>query len=543
MSFSSFVRSGVSKLSDMDIPSWYCFILGCTFAIWLLLRAVYRAFTSEWLSTSSFFLKHVAYPHVFPRIPFLGTATRLEVLLASAYLVANIVLVTVVGVDSRSDIGTRAAIMSTINLIPLLCGPRLSLMTEMLGITLRASIGSHQWLGRTAVAEVLLHTIISLTGSHSFEWTGINASGVVASSALGLLLLFSFRVGRRLFYEWFLNLHLFLTVTALIAIGRHVFSKKPAEIFLQIGICFWVGMTTLHWLLFAFRNFAIGRPFAKAVATRLSIPYPSDRSLTGPSNVLQVDITVPRKWKVRAGQYVFVSIPKLGILVGLRGHPFMISWWDWSQKGLTISLLVKSRTGFTGQLDRYTNTELLAFIDGPYGIQHKFGEYGTVIMFATGIGIAGHIPYIKDLISGYNNCQVRTRRILLVWQINNESQEQWVKSWMDDLLDSDTGYILEVRLHVLDHGGKKDLEYGNHSKIKKIFNPPNIVEVLQTEFASHRGKVMVSQCADRVMADKVRREVQRRMNKRVHLVELDFQPSLRETGWPSTSDMEFKCKG
>jgi len=57
---------------------------------------------------------------------------------------------------------------------------------------------------------------------------------------------------------------------------------------------------------------------------------------------------------------------------------------------------------------------------------------------------------------------------------------------------SNARQILEVRLHVLDHGGKKDLEYGNHSKIKKIFNPPNIVEVLQTEFASHRGKVMVS---------------------------------------------------
>jgi len=81
---------------------------------------------------------------------------------------------------------------------------------------------------------------------------------------------------------------------------------------------------------------------------------------------------------------------------------------------LTISLLVKSRTGFTGQLDRYTNTELLAFIDRPYEIQHKFEEYKTMIMFATGIGIAGHIPYIKDLISGYNNCQVQTRRILLI---------------------------------------------------------------------------------------------------------------------------------
>ena len=43
-----------------------------------------------------------------------------------------------------------------------------------------------------------------------------------------------------------------------------------------------------------------------------------------------------------------------------------------------------------------------------------FGDYGIVIMFATRISIAGHILYIKDLISGYNNYQVRTRRILLV---------------------------------------------------------------------------------------------------------------------------------
>jgi predicted ferric reductase len=225
---------------------------------------------------------------------------------------------------------------------------------------------------------------------------------------------------RRVFYEWFLNLHLLLSVAVLVAIGLHVFSKKPAEIFLQIGIYLWAGVTMVNWFMFAFRNFVIGRPFATAVATRLSNSYPSD--LVDPSNVLRVDITVPRKWRVRAGQYIFLSIPRLGVLTGLRGHPFMISWWDWSRKGLTISLLVKSRTGFTGELDRHTNKELLAFIDGPYGIQHRFGDYGTVIMLATGIGIAGHIPYIKDLISGYNNCEVRTRRILLVWQISKESK-------------------------------------------------------------------------------------------------------------------------
>jgi hypothetical protein len=78
---------------------------------------------------------------------------------------------------------------------------------------------------------------------------------------------------------------------------------------------------------------------------------------------------------------------------------------------------------------------------------------------------------------------------------------------MDELLDSDTGYvrlplaqlgkladtswILEVRLHVQDYG-KEDLEYGSHSKIKKIFAPPNVGDVLDTEFKAHRGRVMVS---------------------------------------------------
>lgn len=179
MSFSSFVRLVFSKISEMDIPSWYSFISACILAIWLFLRAIYRAITSEWLSTSFFFLKHFVYPHILPRIPFVGTATRLEVLIAFAYIITNILLVTIIGVKSRTDIGTRAATMSIINLIPLLCGPRLSLMTEMLGISLRTSIGTHQWFGRTAVAEILLHTVISLTDSQPFKWTGINTSGVV----------------------------------------------------------------------------------------------------------------------------------------------------------------------------------------------------------------------------------------------------------------------------------------------------------------------------------------------------------------------------
>jgi len=226
---------------------------------------------------------------------------------------------------------------------------------------------------------------------------------------------------RRALYEWFLNSHLLLSVVVLIAIWRHVSLKKSAELFLRIGICLWTVATVAHWVLFVFRNVVFGKAFATATAKRL-LSKDSSNQLVAPSNVLQVDITVPRPWQVEAGQSVFLSVPKLGIFTGLRGHPFMVTWWERGLQGLTISLLVQSRAGFTAELDRHTNIPLRAFIDGPYGVRHNFGDYGTVIMFATGIGIAGHIPYIKDLISGYNNCEVKTRRIRLVWKIKEQCE-------------------------------------------------------------------------------------------------------------------------
>jgi predicted ferric reductase len=215
---------------------------------------------------------------------------------------------------------------------------------------------------------------------------------------------------------------LLLSVVIIIATWRHISSKKPAQIFLQIGVGLWSVTTVVHWLYFSFRNFAFGQPFAKAVVTRFSNADPSSQTLVDLSTAFRVDITVPRPWPVEAGQSIFLSIPRLGVFTGLRGHPFMISWWERNHKGLTLSLLVESRAGFTAELDKHANTPLRAYIDGPYGKAHGFGEYGTVIMFATGIGIAGHMPYIKELVNGYNSCEVMTRRVLLIWQISKECE-------------------------------------------------------------------------------------------------------------------------
>lgn len=52
-----------------------------------------------------------------------------------------------------------------------------------------------------------------------------------------------------------------------------------------------------------------------------------------------------------------------------------------------------------------------------YGLTINLGDYGSVTMVATGLGIAAQVPYLKELIKGYNNCKVRTQQIQLIWQI------------------------------------------------------------------------------------------------------------------------------
>jgi hypothetical protein len=181
MSLTSFLHWLLSKFGSMDVPSWYSFISGCIFAARLLGYGICRVLNVRWPLTTSFVNRHLIYPHIFPRNSFIGTATRFQVLIVSLYLVANTLIVVIGG--PRAQMSSRASTMSIINLIPLLCGPRLSLVTTLAGISLRASIGSHQWFGRTAIAQMLLHTAISLTGSSPFTWTASNLNGAVVCFA------------------------------------------------------------------------------------------------------------------------------------------------------------------------------------------------------------------------------------------------------------------------------------------------------------------------------------------------------------------------
>ena len=168
------------------------------------------------------------------------------------------------------------------------------------------------------------------------------------------------------------------------------------------------------WIIY--RNFAFHRGFSRA-------------NIDVVRDAIRIKIQVQRPWKIRAGQYVNIWLPGIGYRAMLESHPFMIASWavdtSWKPKLTTVHLLVEPRDGFTHRLLRYAkrssgDTGHLVLYSGPYGSPTSMNEYGTVLLIATGCGIVAVLPHLKELLDGYEKCEVVTRRIHLVWQLQGE---------------------------------------------------------------------------------------------------------------------------
>jgi hypothetical protein len=64
--------------------------------------------------------------------------------------------------------------------------------------------------------------------------------------------------------------------------------------------------------------------------------------------------------------------------------------------------------------------KIRAIIEGLYSRELDLELYKTVLLFATGIRIAGQLPYIIQLLEGFYNCKVKTENIALFWELDSE---------------------------------------------------------------------------------------------------------------------------
>jgi hypothetical protein len=115
----------------------------------------------------------------------------------------------------------------------------------------------------------------------------------------------------------------------------------------------------------------------------------------------------------------------------------------------TIVLIAAKKAGFTKILDGSARKDLLfnkcealkgkmpdpcwcsrldnsvqmsVIVEGPYGREIDLRPFGTVLLFATGIGIAAHIPYLRRLVELERHWDAMTKRIALFWEIQSECE-------------------------------------------------------------------------------------------------------------------------
>ena len=230
-----------------------------------------------------------------------------------------------------------------------------------------------------------------------------------AFSSFSILSLLSYQFFWGRCYEIFLRLHQALGILTAYGVWIHLVPRPLLPRlcnYFSVGICSATALVLC--LLMLYRNGIFRRGFAHA-------------TITSSENSVLIRVALPFPVKVRAGQYVGLWLwsPSVSFWSFAQSHPFVVtSWSDKPQD--TLDLFIEPHKGLTRQLRQRSNVPsdpCIALINGPYGVSVPAGEFAVVVMVASGFGIAAHLPYLKQLMYGYNSRRVRTRRIHLVWQL------------------------------------------------------------------------------------------------------------------------------
>jgi len=273
-----------------------------------------------------------------------------------------------------------------------------------------------------------------------------------------------------------------------------------------------------------------------------------------PGGAVQVKVTLARPWRFTPGQHAYIYIPKIG---WWTSHPFSVVWCDedeqstkriasssgsghteahsnsngssegknpsdieeeamsvvrrtesnsWERPQSIIYFIVRPKAGFTGKLGQKAKEASFttrAFVEGPYNEQ-KLHSYGTVILFAAGVGITHALPHVKDLVQGYSDRTVAARKVVLFWALMNPDCLEWIREWMDIITSIPRcSEVLKVVLYIF--SGMDDREaFGPSPLIQTFSGIPNSETLLDGEIETAVGAIGVSVCGIGAMADDVR---------------------------------------
>ncbi|EEY20860.1 ferric reductase transmembrane component 3 [Verticillium alfalfae VaMs.102] len=429
--------------------------------------------------------------------------------------------------DAARAFRNRTGVLAVVNMIPLfLMAARNNPLINLLGISFDTFNLLHRWFGRIVILEAIAHTMAFMSAqAHSKSWeAGFQTVLAVPSFFWGFLgtcgfcaiFIQAWSPIRHAFYEIFKLLHIVLAILAVMGTWYHLHLKDLPQLrYLIAAIVIWA--VDRLWRVFRVIYGNFGRGGSQALVEAL------------PGNAVRVTVNMARPWTFRPGQHAYMYMPSLSYL---QSHPFSVAWSedaeDLSSEKLTmnrqdilemrkttISFVIRGRTGFTNTLLQKASAcprgqmHTTCMVEGPYGELHNMKSYGTVMLFAGGVGITQAVPHVRDLVIGYANGTVATRRITLVWVIQSPEHLEWIRPWMTQILAMDKRRdVLRIMLFVSRPRSSKEI-HSPSATVQMFPGRPNIDTLLAAEMEQQVGALGVTVCGPGVLSDDVRRAVRR----------------------------------
>ncbi|KAI9766980.1 MAG: hypothetical protein M1840_005938 [Geoglossum simile] len=437
----------------------------------------------------------------------------------------------------------RTGVLALINMIPLvMLAGRNNPLIAILRVSFDTYNLLHRWMGRIVVAESLAHTLAWASNKilnssweemlHSLKKPYL-LSGAIGTAAMVLIMIQSPSPIRHAFYETFLHIHILLALVAIIGVWVHLdLPKLPPLHYIWVVMLLWAFDRIARLWRILYRN------ISRRGSTMVSV-----QAL--PGEACRVTLNMPRPWTFKPGCHVYLYLPSITLW---QSHPFSVAWGEkvpvlsqddeneklpstvrdlqlsTTRSRGTISLVVHKRTGMTAKLyDRAAISPngcftVRGFVEGPYGGLESLHSYGTVVMFAGGIGITHQVPHIRDLVQGYSNRTVAARKVVLVWIVKTTEHLEWVRPWMDVILQlPGRREILKILLFITKPRSPREV-VSPSATVQMYPGRPNAQVVLDKEIEDRVGAMAVTVCGPGALADSVRDAAR----KRVDIASLDF---------------------
>ncbi|AEO57821.1 hypothetical protein MYCTH_2315197 [Thermothelomyces thermophilus ATCC 42464] len=494
----------------------------------------------------SWFKKNVQYAPIFSKrhnrefqlssALNVGTLpTRMQLVFLVGYFATNVAFC-VMTIDFSGSLGSVASLvrnrtgyLSVVNMIPLfLMAGRNNPLITLLGISFDTFNLLHRWLGRIVMLEAVAHTLAFLISNASrSSWAGAFDTtfkvpflmwGFIATAAFVAICIQASSIFRHAYYETFKLAHIALAILSIIGLWYHLDLKKLPQLkYLYAVVVLWVFDRAARLIRLAYRN--VGAGGTKTLVEAL------------PGGACRVTVTMARPWDFKPGQHAYLYMPTIGYW---QSHPFTVAWSDESDhhsaeeklpmrrqdilgnKKTTFSFIVRGRTGFTGALysraaahpDGKMVTRCL--VEGPYRGSSRLHSYGTVMLFAGGVGITQAVPHVRDLVAGYSNGTVATRKVIMVWTIQSPEHLEWIRPWMTEVLAMEKRReVLRILLFVSRPRSTKEI-HSPSATVQMFPGRPNIDTLLGHEMENQIGTMAVSVCGPGALSDEVRRAVRSR---------------------------------